>query len=225
MNRTILGIAILGLSLFSLQAQASGPIVEGRVVVSDSTTTTTTLVNPDDPAIPEEGDSQPAQVGSIEAFGIWDLLRMVLVLGLIAAAAYGALFFIKKNKKQILPETQLIRILGSQGLPGNRWLHLINVQKQVFLIGSADNAISLIAEIQDQESKDEIQMLASQETIEPKKGFAELLGGILGGISGSGNKADSSEGGKKPGSGKKASTNNDAFSFMQTQKKRLKDLP
>lgn len=131
------------------------------------------------------GDTNPASQ-NIQAFGIWDLLRMVIILALVVGAIYGIFYLIRRgNKVTQAQETQLIRIMGSQGLPGNRWVHLISVQKQVFLIGSSDASVNLISEITDQESIDEIKLMAAKETPGVgRKTFADLIGGVFGGNKG-----------------------------------------
>jgi flagellar protein FliO/FliZ len=147
-------------------------------------------------------------------FGIWDLLRMVLILALVIAAIYGVFYVIRRGSGQKkIAETELIKLLGSQGLPGNRWLHLVNVQKQVFLVGSSEGAVNLIAEITDQESIDELRFQAQTEAPLRNRSFADLIGGFFGG-----GQTNAPTGGSEP-------RKPDApLDFIKRQRDRLKKL-
>ena len=126
-------------------------------------------------------DNTPNQVAGSNgaAFGVWDLVRMLVILGLVVAAIYGIFHIIQRGSRPKTSESSLINLLGSQGLPGNRQVHLISVQKQVFLIGGGDAGVSLIAEITDQESIDELKLQAAKEQPAQNARFADMLGGFF----------------------------------------------
>ncbi len=130
---------------------------------------------------PEEGDVEgDPQLGEgIGAFGIWDLVRMVVVLALVIGAVYGVFFLLRRTAGGRFRNTELIRLLGSQTLPGNRALHLVQVGSQLFLVGSADSAVNLVSEITDKETIDEIRLSAgsagSAEEQTESRGFSDLI--------------------------------------------------
>jgi len=115
------------------------------------------------------------------AFGFWDLLRMLLVLILVVAAIYGVFFLLKRGKKQVAPDSELINILGTTTLSGNRSLHVVSIGKQLYIIGSADGGVTLIDRVDDKESADEIRLQAGSINPNQNKSFSELLGTLFGG--------------------------------------------
>jgi len=156
----------------------------------------------------EPGSTEPGQdFSSGPSFGVGDFVRMVLVLAAVVAAIYGIFFVIKKASAGTTGDSDLIRPLGSRTLPGNKSLHLVEIGQQVFLVGAADHAINLIAEITDKESIDQLVLQAATESGNRKKSFSELLGAVLGGARGNG-----------------ASAAAGPFQFMNQQKERLRKL-
>ncbi len=194
---------------------------------------------------PEAGDDETdPQLGEgIGAFGIWDLVRMVVVLGLVIGAVYGVFFLLRRTAGGRFRNTELIKLLGSQPLPGNRSLHLVQVGSQLFLVGSADSAVNLVSEINDKETIDEIRLSAgnTEEQAESRR-FSELISAGLrsvgrgtranGGVEagggfaaggGAGGAAGSTRG--QPGAAETGSE--DALNpvqFMSRQRERLRNL-
>ena len=74
-------------------------------------------------------------------------MKKVLVLGSVVGLIYLLFYFLKKGARRRNPENQLIRIMDHQSLSGNKSLHLIGVGNNVYLVGSADNGVTLISEI------------------------------------------------------------------------------
>ncbi len=132
----------------------------------------------DDPEAGEQGDAELG--GNVAVFGAWDFIRMVLVLALVIAAVYGVFFLLRRAAGARFRESELIKLLGSQPLPGNRALHLVQVGSQVFLVGSGDSGVSLISEITDQETIDELRLSGNNAAEPPPpRGFAELITGAV----------------------------------------------
>jgi flagellar biosynthetic protein FliO len=199
---------------------------------------TTLTFGEEEDGAPAAGDDAP---GSINSFGIWDFVRMVIVLGIVIVIIYVVFYLLKRASGGRLENSPLIRVLGSHALPGNKALHLVEVGRQVFLIGVADNSISFISEISDQESLDELRLAASGSQGERRGSFADMLSGFFhGGGAGSSyaggpNSVESSdrtgESGRSTGPGQRgpaagSSGGNGATpaSFFEAQKERLRKL-
>jgi flagellar biogenesis protein FliO len=86
---------------------------------------------------------------------------------------------IKKGMHRKIVENELIKVLGSKIITGNKILHLIEVGNSMYLIGSSSEALSLISEVSDKETKDTLKMRASQAQVNPVKGFGDLIMGFL----------------------------------------------
>ncbi len=151
-----------------------------------------------------------AAASSVGALGFWDFVRMILVLALVVVAIYGFYFLMRRNKKQDPGESDLIKLLASRTLPGNRAVHLLEVGKHVFLLGNAEQSVNLLAEITDQESIDEIRIKAAAEQNTAPRTFAEMIGGVF----------------TPPGNSEsvQGTTLQSPLDFLKQKNKRLKDM-
>lgn len=178
-----------------------------------------------------------AAPGDINSFGVWDFVRMVIVLGIVIAAIYLVFYLLKRASGGRLENSTMIRVLGSHALPGNKALHLVEVGRQVFLIGVGDDSVSYLSEISDQESLDELRLKASTSTGERRGTFADMLSGVFqGGGSGGGSTeggGSSSRSGRGDSGGRPESArgeagrearSDDASAFFESQKERLRRL-
>lgn len=145
---------------------------------------------------------------SLNVFSAWDFVKMVLILGAVIAAIYGIFFLLKRTGNQKFQETRLIRLLSSKALSGNRALHLVEVGNQVFLVGSSDNAVSLVSEILDKETLDGLRLQAASSEVADRKSFSDVLGQIFG----------------KQGGTQGISHAIDPVGFMKQQRQRVKNM-
>jgi flagellar protein FliO/FliZ len=133
---------------------------------------------------------------------------------LIFAAVIGVIYLLYKLLRKAgapkIGETRLLKVLSSQSLGGNRSLHLVEVGNAVYLVGAGESAVSLVAEITEKETLDNIRLQASVETgVGGRRSFADLMGGMFG-----------------RGGGKTASTGLHPLSteFLKKQRERLKKM-
>jgi len=128
-----------------------------------------------------DGDTanQTAPATGISPFGIWDLLRMILVLAAVIGVVYGIFYLLKRSGKGQLVQNDAIRLLGSQSLPNNRNLYLVEVGSQVFLVGAGGDAVNLISEITDRETVDAVILRGGESSANGKKSFAEMIAGLF----------------------------------------------
>jgi flagellar biogenesis protein FliO len=122
-----------------------------------------------------------AQSRSVEPVGptFWDYISMVLGLGVVVVIIMVIFYAIKKGMHKKIVENELIRVLGSKIITGNKMLHLIEVGNSMYLIGSSNEALSLISEVSDKETKDTLKLRSSQAKLNSVKGFGDLIMGFL----------------------------------------------
>jgi flagellar protein FliO/FliZ len=144
----------------------------------------------------------PAPTGPLVSS--WDFVRMLLILGAVVGVIYLLFYLLKRGFRRQLPQNDLIRVLGSRTLSGNRALHLVEMGRSVFLVGAAESGISLISEIKDQETLDRIR-IQSAETIRMPQGFAQFFQSLW----------------KAAGKG---SLHGDSLSLMKQQRQRLQKM-
>jgi flagellar protein FliO/FliZ len=178
--------------LAGLPAQESESASQGTAPVTEES-----LILPEEP----EAASDTAPTGPLVS--TWDFVRMLLILAAVVGVIYLLFHLLKRGFRRQLPQNDLIRILGSRSLSGNRALHLVAMGRSVYLVGAAESGISLIAEIKDQETLDQIRLESSQ--VLPPQGFAQFFQSLWKG------------GGKRNLSG-------DSLEFMKKQRQRLQKM-
>jgi flagellar biogenesis protein FliO len=116
------------------------------------------------------------------------ILRMVVVLALVAAFIYVAVFFLKGFLKRISHPQEAVnpylKVVASTHLGSNRFVHVVSVgPKQAWLVGASDGGVSLIAEITDKETVDALLLEDSRQKNETGKfpDFRSLLRHLGGG--------------------------------------------
>ncbi len=156
--------------------------------------------------IAEEEAPEESEVLEVPLISTWDFIRMLLILGSVVAVIYLLFFLLKRGIRKRIPENNLIRLLGSRILSGNRAIHLIEVGKSIYLIGEADGGVSMISELKDSESVDMLRFESSQLTGREGLSFTNLLQTVL-------------------KTGKKERLNvNETVDYMKRQRERLKKL-
>jgi flagellar protein FliO/FliZ len=156
-----------------------------------------------------DGQDESAEAQEVEGGPLvssWDFLRMVLILAAVVGVIYLIFWILKRGFRRQLPQNDLIRLLGTRSLTGNRSLHLVELGRQVFLVGAAEGSISLISEIKDPETLDAIALERSQMQTRGSQGFAQFFQSLL-------------KSGKQP-----ESSVGDTITFMKRQRQRLEKL-
>ncbi|MDR3275985.1 MAG: flagellar biosynthetic protein FliO [Treponema sp.] len=110
------------------------------------------VVNPETAILLGEPVSEEAAASPSSS--VWQVIRLVLVLALAAAAIYGVTFFIRRAGKSRVDRNPHLKILASIPLGTNRFAYVLSVGSQAWLVGAAEGGVSLIAEIGDREAVD-----------------------------------------------------------------------
>lgn len=120
-------------------------------------------------------DSQSAAQGAGPS--VWDLIKMLLVLALVAAAVYGIVFLFKKTSKPASANDPFLKVLASSHLGSGRYVHVVSVAGKAWLVGSGDNSVNLIAEVEDKDAINAMLLEESKKSAEAVTGrFPDFLG-------------------------------------------------
>ena len=210
----LLASALLGV-VGRVAAQEPGAPAQSAVPVPDRT------------PLPGSEDAVGAAAASGAAVSTADFVRMVVVLAAVLGVIYLLFLLIKRGASGRVSDSDLISLLGSRSLGGSRNLHLVQVGNGYYLVGAADQAISLIAAITDQESIDTLKLDLAGNPGTGRRRFAELLADA--GIGGGAN-ARTSAAGHGVGSGRRHAADaadaaaGTAAGFMRHQRARLRSL-
>ncbi len=149
-------------------------------------------------------DQEPAFNQNISTFSLWDVVRMVLVLGGVLGVIYLLFHLLKKISRPVRDTGSLIDIISTKNLSNNGTVHLIKIGGQVFLVGAGDGNVRLVSEITDKETLDQI-MLDNFSLQEEKRSFSDIIKGVLKG-------------------GTLKNIDKDRHNFLKQQKDRLKNM-
>jgi len=108
----------------------------------------------------------------------WDFLTMLVSLAVIVGIIYGIFYFVKKGVGKKIVENELITIVGSKIITGSKALHVIEVGKTMYLLGSSNESINLISEITDKETKDTLKLASTQKNQKPVR-FQDFIANIF----------------------------------------------
>ncbi|MCG8480333.1 MAG: flagellar biosynthetic protein FliO [Spirochaetales bacterium] len=155
------------------------------------------------------------------AFGMWDLLRMLLVLITVLGAIYGLITLLRRRIPSGPDESDSpIKVLVTRNLGGSRDLHAVMVGKEVMLLGGNESGVQLITTIDDQETIDELVLAHSSGTASQRRTFGAVFAQWVGNLTvpgsgrgGPGASATGHEGGVRIGSG-----------FVQSQQRRVRQM-
>jgi flagellar protein FliO/FliZ len=111
----------------------------------------------------EQGISPPPVSSGFVVF------RTVLTLALAAAAVYGVVFFIRRSFRPRERRNSYLKVLTSAHLGSNRFVHVVNLGNQAWLVGSGEGGVSCIAEVEDRETLDALLLEDSQRQAESGK--------------------------------------------------------
>jgi flagellar protein FliO/FliZ len=104
---------------------------------------------------------------------------MILVLALVAGLIYVVVFFLRRFSRPQTEQNPHLKVLATTHLGGGRFVHVVSVGKNAWLVGAGEGGISHIADIADQEAIDVMQLDASrksaEESVNPLLSFQALL--------------------------------------------------
>jgi len=136
------------------------------------------IIADDTPATAAGGGAQTGQ-GVSPGVSTWDFVRMLLILAGVVVAIYLLFWLLRRGTRKRIQENDLIRVLGSRGLSGSRALHLVEVGRSVYLVGSSDGGVELISEITDKETLDSVHLKAAEEAPATRRTFQTILSEIF----------------------------------------------
>jgi flagellar protein FliO/FliZ len=108
------------------------------------------------------------------------VLRTLAVLAILIIVVYLVFRVFLRNRHKIVTSTEVIKVLATYPLAGNKSLQIVQVADKVLILGITDSNINLITTLDDKETIDRIKLESSKET----KGIASFRDQLLKFISG-----------------------------------------
>lgn len=119
--------------------------------------------------LPEE--SSPPIQGDI---GVWDFIRMLLVLALMVALIWGFVRLLRRFSQRPTEEVEGVRLLATFTLSGTRVIYFLEVGSRVFALGGSEGGLSFLFELEDQALIDALRLAASHRQ-KPTTTFLEMV--------------------------------------------------
>jgi len=163
-KRLVLCLVLLCLCIAGAVAQTE---TNARVGIDE---TQIVLVSPD--ADVASGESA---TGANRSSNIWFLVRLVLVLVLICAGAYGALHLIRKSGKVSASADQFLANPSGLQLGPNQSVQVVTIGDKALLLGVTDSSINLLCELDDRELIDSLKLFSGKTEAFPGSSFSSIL--------------------------------------------------
>ena len=147
-----------------------------EVVASDNETTARVdesqiLIAQD---IPENTGTAIADGSS---YGVWFFIRTILVLVVVLALVWVFFLFLKRLSGTTTSSDPYLKKVATLTLSPGKFVYVITLNSRGYLVGVSDNSVNLIAEIEDKELIDAMNLNAPQGADEKKPmDFSSILG-------------------------------------------------
>ncbi len=103
------------------------------------------------------------------------LVKIIFALILVCGAIYGAVFLIRKATRTNVADNPYLKQLARLPLSQNKSIELVSMGSRAFMLGVTEQAIQLIAEVEDREMIDEMILAAEKNSPLPAANFASIL--------------------------------------------------
>ena len=107
------------------------------------------------------------------------------MLALVAGVIYLVVYFLRRMGKPQVEQNPHLKVLASTHLGSGRYVHVVSVGKEAWLIGSGEGGVNHIAGIGDQEAIDAMVLDASKRKADTPEhfNFQSMLKKFSGGLS------------------------------------------
>ena len=116
------------------------------------------------------GEEAPGLGQPVPAASVWSIFRIIITLAVVAVAIYGLVYLVKRASRGSMKQDPFLKVLASTPLGTTRSAHIISVGLRAWLVGSAENGVTLIGEIDDQDILNEMFLEDSRKSAEAASG-------------------------------------------------------
>lgn len=106
---------------------------------------------------------------------LFDILNIVVTLGVIVLIVYLVLKFLKKTVGAPVDDFGVIEIMASKGITQGIAIYIVRIGKDYYVMSSGDRGLNLIAKIEDKELIDILNVEKSNQARSVKEDFVDTL--------------------------------------------------
>ena len=89
----------------------------------------------------------------------WMFFRAIIGFIVILVGIYFVFIYLKNRSKKISGSSDIIKVLATTPLATNRYVSIIEIVDDLYLVSISDHNINLLSKIEDKETKDQIKMM------------------------------------------------------------------
>lgn len=112
--------------------------------------------NADEPAILQ--DIRNIQ-NRAEVSNGWMFFRAIIGFIVTLVGIYFVFIYIKNKSKKVSGSSDIIKVLATTPVAANRYISIIEIVDDMYLVSVSDHNINLLSKIEDKETKDQIKMM------------------------------------------------------------------
>jgi flagellar protein FliO/FliZ len=106
---------------------------------------------------------------------LWLFIRMILVLIIVIVIIYALVYFLKRSGKNIANDDPYLKLTASLTVSAGKTVQVITLGNKAYLIGVSDTNVNLIAQIDDEDLINAMNLAADAEPAGKAKDFASML--------------------------------------------------
>ena len=86
-------------------------------------------------------------------------IRAIIGFIVTLVGIYIVFVYLKNKSKKISGSNEIIKVLATTAIASNRYVSIIEIANEMYLISVSDHNINLLSKIEDKEMKDQIKMM------------------------------------------------------------------
>ncbi|WP_300367791.1 flagellar biosynthetic protein FliO [Brachyspira sp.] len=94
-----------------------------------------------------------------EASNGWMFFRAIIGFIVTLVGIYFVFIYLKNKSKKVSGSSDIIKVLATTPVAANRYISIIEIVDDMYLVSVSDHNINLLSKIEDKETKDQIKMM------------------------------------------------------------------
>lgn len=114
---------------------------------------------------------------------LWMVVRAVITIAIFIGVLYFIFLYLKRRSNQLGHFNTLVKVLGLTLVAPNRYVCVVEIAEEIFVLGVSENNVSVIKEVTEKHAKDAIRMQASLNPLPgesvPGTPFSEVMATVM----------------------------------------------
>ncbi len=129
-----------------------------------------------------DAESTTEQSQGTEVFSVGSILRLIVAIAFVIGLLVLLMRFLKKAPHFSVAESPYLKVVAGVTVAAGKSVQVVTLGRKGYLIGSSEAGLSLIAEIDDQEIIDAMNLESEKHADVPKRDFFSMVAPFFGGL-------------------------------------------